>query len=204
MLTLKELTIQINDFYQKLNDPVYVNNVLNNHPTTFTKTIWSKDMAYSLIPLGLELLGFKGSKYLIKKPTNLKYLYEYKLVDDMIREVLVHDKVGSHIQTDYLYREGDSVFELNIDLFENRANSLTAVVYQDNRVVSSLRVNSDKEFWYNEYIYVLDRIKKIATRQYNSDNGNYVGIIEVDYIDHVVANIYHYHLGKKYNYYTYK
>lgn len=204
MLTLKELLIQVDDFYQKLNDPVYLNNVLNNHPKLFTKTVWSKDMAYSLSPLGLEILGFKGSKYLIKKPTNIKYLHEYKLVNDIIREVMIHDKVGSHIQTDYLYRDGNSVFELSIDLVENHANSLTEVVYKDNRIVSSLRVNADQEFWYNEYIYVEDRIKQIATRQYNSDNGKYVGITEVDYIDHVVANVYHYYRGKKYNYYTYK
>lgn len=203
MISIQELKIQVNDFYNKIKDPAYINMVLNNHPTTFSRTVWSKDMAYSLSPLGLELLGFKGSKYLIKKPVNIKYLYEYKLVDDMIREVLIHDKVGHHIQTDYLYRENDSIFELSLDL-NNVGESLTSVVYKDGKIVSSLRVDADKEFWYNEYIYVEDRIKQIATRQYNSDNGNYVGIIEVDYIDHVIVNVYHYYLGKKYNYYTYK
>jgi hypothetical protein len=203
MLSLEDLKIKVNNFYQKINDPVYIQTVLNNHPTTFTKTVWSKDMAFSLAPLGLELLGFRGSKYLIKKPNTIKYLYEYKLVDDMIREVLVHDKAGFHIQTDYIYRDDDSVFELSLDL-TNTALSITAVSYSDDRIVSSLRVDSDQEFWYNEYIYDEGRIKKIASRQKNSNNGEYVGILEVDYIDHVVANIYHFHLGKKCNYYTYK
>jgi hypothetical protein len=203
MLSLEDLKIKVNNFYQKINDPVYIQTVLNNHPTTFTKTVWSKDMAFSLAPLGLELLGFRGSKYLIKKPNTIKYLYEYKLVDDMIREVLVHDKAGFHIQTDYIYRDDDSVFELSLDL-TNTALSITAVSYSDDRIVSSLRVDSDQEFWYNEYIYDEGRIKKIASRQKKSNNGEYVGILEVDYIDHVVANIYHFHLGKKCNYYTYK
>lgn len=203
MLSLEDLKIKVNNFYQKINDPVYIQTVLNNHPTTFTKTVWSKDMAFSLAPLGLELLGFRGSKYLTKKPNNIKYLYEYKLVDDMIREVRVHDKAGFHIQTDYIYRDGDSVFELSLDL-TNTAHSITAVLYHDNRIVSSLRVDSDHDFWYNEYIYEKDLIKKIASRQHNSNNGEYVGILEIDYIDHVVANIYHFHLGKKCNYYTYK
>lgn len=203
MLSLDDLKIKVNNFYQKINEPVYIQTVLNNHPIAFTKTVWSKDMAFSLAPLGLELLGFKGSKYLTKKPNTIKYLYEYKLVDDMIREVRVHNKVGFHIQTDYIYSDDDSVFELSLDL-TNTAHSITAVFYDDNRIVSSLRVDSDQEFWYNEYIYVGDRIKKIASRQKNSNNGEYVGILDVDYINHVVANIYHFHLGKKCNYYTYK
>lgn len=203
MLTLKELKIQVNDFYQKLNDPVYVNSVLTNHPTTFTKKIWSKDMAYSLKPFGLELLGFKGSKYLTKKPVNVKYLYEHKLIDDTIREVMIHDKVGNHIQTDYLYRDGAAFFELSFDLVDNQATSLTNVVYKDDRIISSLRVDSDKHFWYSEYVYVEGRIKQILVRQYNSQDGKYVGTIEVDYIDNMVSNIYYYYLGKRYNYYIY-
>lgn len=205
MITIQELTIQVNDFFNKLNNSNYIQTVLNNHPAkdAFTNTVWSKDMAYSLMPLGLELLGFKGSKYLTKKPATIKYLYEYKLLGDMIMEVLIHNKYGQHINTDYLYRDGDSVFELTLDL-NGAAESLTRVIYKESRIVSSLRVDYDKDFWYNEYVYVDDRIKKIISRQSNSDKGHYVGTVDVDYIDNVVVNIYHYHQGKKYNYYTYK
>lgn len=203
MLTLQEIKVLVNDFYQNINNSQYIQNVLDNHPTTFTKTVWSKDMAYSLMPLGLEVLGFKGSKYLTKKPNTIKYLYEYKLIDDMIREVIVHDVYGNHINTDYLYRNGDYVFELTLDL-DNKAESLTCVLYKNDRVFSSFRVDSDQDFWYNEYIYVDGRIKQILSRQSNSDEGNYVGSLDVDYIDNLVVNIYHYHKGTKYNHYIYK
>lgn len=203
MKNLQDIKILVNDFYQKINDQKYIQTMLANHPVAFTKTVWSKDMAYFLEPLGLELLGFKGSKYLTKKPTVVKHLYEYKLIGDMIREVLVHDEHGQHTSTDYLWRDGDSVFELTLNL-KNKAYSLTEVVYKNNRPVFALRVDKNKRFWYHEYVYVDNRIKEIFTRQYNSDDGKHVGVSHVDYIDNVVTNIYYHYLGVKYNLYTYK
>jgi hypothetical protein len=199
MKNLQDIKVLVNDFYQKINDQQYIQTMRANHPVSFTKTVWSKDMAYSLEPLGLELLGFKGSKYLIKKPTVVKHLYEYKLIGDMIREVIVHDKHGKHTATDYLWREGDSVFEMNLDL-NNNAYSLTEVIYDNNRPVSSLRVDQNKGFWYHEYVYVDGRIKQIYSHQYN-DIGNGGGFLNVDYIDNIVVNIYHDYQGKRYNYY---
>lgn len=201
MLTLQEIKVLVNDFYQKINDSQYVQNVLDNHPTTFTKTVWSKDMAYSLAPLGIELLGFKGSKYLTKKPTVIKHLYEYKLIGDMIREVLVHNEHGQHTATDYLWRDCDSVFEMQLDL-NNNAYSLTEVKYDSNRPISSLRVDKNKGFWYHEYVYFDGRIKQIYSQQYN-DIGSGDGFLSVDYIDDMVVNIYHDYQGKRYNYYKY-
>lgn len=203
MPTLQAIKVLVNDFFNKINDSKYIQDVLNNNPVAFTKTFWSKDMAYSLEPLGLEQVGFKGSKYLSKKPTVIKYLYEYKLIDDMIREVLVHDEHGQHTGTDYLWRDGDSVFELTLDL-KHKAYSLTEVIYMNNRPVSALRVDKNKGFWYHEYVYVDNRIKQIFTRQYNSDDGKHVGVSYVDYIDNVVTNIYYHYLGVKYNLYTYR
>jgi hypothetical protein len=199
MKNLQDIKVLVNDFYQKINDQQYIQTMRANHPVSFTKTVWSKDMAYSLEPLGLELLGFKGSKYLIKKPTVVKHLYEYKLIGDMIREVIVHDKHGKHTATDYLWREGDSVFEMNLDL-NNNAYSLTEVIYDNNRPLSSLRVDQNKGFWYHEYVYVDGRIKQIYSHQYN-DIGNGGGFLNVDYIDNIVVNIYHDYQGKRYNYY---
>lgn len=203
MISLPDLKLRVDESFKKINDPVYIQSVLNKHPTVFTKTIWSKDLAYSLIPLDLECLGFKGSKYLTKIPPKTSNMHVHKLIDDMIREVVVHDTAGQHVMTDYLYRDGDLGFELSLDL-NNMAESLTEVVYEDGKVISSLRVNDDKEFWYHEYVYVDNRIKQIITRQYNSDSGKHVGVSHVDYIDNVVANIYYHYLGVKYNLYTYR
>jgi hypothetical protein len=203
MRNLQDIKVLVNDFYQKINDQKYIQTMIDNHPVVFTKTVWSKDMAYSLAPLGLELLGFKGSKYLNKKPNVIKHLYEYKLIGDMIREVLVHDKHGQHTATDYLWREGSSVFEMQLDL-NNNAYSLTQVIYENNRPLSSLRVDKNKGFWYHEYVYVDNGIKQILSRQYNSDNGNHVGVSHIEYIDNVVSNIHYYYSGVKYNIYTYK
>jgi hypothetical protein len=199
MKNLQDIKVLVNDFYQKINDQQYIQTMRANHPVSFTKTVWSKDMAYSLEPLGLELLGFKGSKYLTKKPTVVKHLYEYRLIGDMIREVLTHDEHGQHTATDYLWREGDSVFEMQLDL-NNNAYSLTQVIYENNRAVSSLRVDKNKGFWYHKYVYVDGRIKQIYSHQYN-DIGNGGGFLNVDYIDNIVVNIYHDYQGKRYNYY---
>lgn len=201
MLTLQDIKVLVNDFYQKINDQQYIQIMLANHPVSFTRTVWSKDMAYSLVPLGLEILGFKGSKYLSKKPTIVKHLYEYKLIGDMIREVLVHDEYGQHTATDYLWQSGDSVFEMQLDL-NNNAYSLTEVRYESNRPISSLRVDKNKGFWYHEYVYIDGRIKQICSHQYN-DIGSGGGFLNIDYIDDMVVHIYHDHQGKRYNYYKY-
>ena len=201
MKNLQDIKVLVNDFYQKINDQQYIQTMLANHPVSFTKNVWSKDMAYSLEPLGLELLGFKGSKYLTKKPIVVKHLYEYRLIGDMIREVLTHDEHGQHTATDYLWREDDSVFEMQLDL-NNNAYSLTEVRYDSNRPISSLRVDKNKGFWYHEYVYIDDRIKQIYSQQYN-DIGSGGGFLSVEYIDDMVVNIYHDHHGKRYHYYKY-
>jgi len=204
MISLEDLKVQNAILLAKIKDPAYINIVLANHPTTFTKTVWAKDMAYSLKPLGLERLGFTGAKYLSNKPTNMQHLYEHKLVGDMIREVIIHDGNGKHITTDYYYREGDSVFEVETNL-TNQVERITQVTYLNHKVISALRVDSDGEFWYSEYLYdTAGRVKQIISRQHNSQYGRYVGTSEVEYIDNVVFSIYHYFKGKRYNSYLYK
>lgn len=204
MISLEDLKIQNSILLAKIKDPLYIQMVLSNHPTKFTKTVWAKDMAYSLKPLGLERLGFTGAKYVSKKPSNMQHVYEHKLVDDMIREVIIHDGNGQHITTDYYYRDGDSVFEVETDLSQ-KVERITQVTYLNNRAISSLRVDEDGEFWYSEYLYdSTGRVKQIISRQYNSQYGRYIGTSEVEYIDDMVFSIYHHFKGKRYNSYLYK
>lgn len=195
-ITRQELLDKVKDAVIKLNDRNFINQVITNQPTTFTNVFWSKNMGYSLIPFGLEIMGIKGSKYLRKRPLLFTYLYQYNLINDDITQVIEHTKTGIPNNIQYIYKEGNSTIGLKVDS-HNTGISLTEVISDDGCFVSGLRVDNNNRFWYHEYLYVDGKIKQILCDAYNCSKE----ILELEYVDNTLSRIYIINNGITRNFY---
>lgn len=195
-ITRQELLDKVKDAVIKLNDRNFINQVITNQPTTFTNVFWSKNMGYSLIPFGLEIMGVKGSKYLRKRPLLFTYLYQYNLINDDITQVIEHTKTGIPNNIQYIYKEGNSTIGLKVDS-HNTGISLTEVISDDGCFVSGLRVDNNNRFWYHEYLYVDGKIKQILCDAYNCSKET----LELEYVDNTLSRIYIINNGITRNFY---
>ena len=195
-ITRQELLDKVKQAVIKLNDVNFIKQVIANQPTLFTNTFWSKNMGYSLVPFGLEIMGVKGSKYLTKRPLMFTYLYQYKLINDDIIQVIEHTKCGTPNNIQYIYKEDDSTIGLKLDS-RNIGISLTEVISDNGCFLSSLRVDNYNRFWYNEYIYVDGKIKHILCDAYNCSTDT----LNLDYIDNTLSRIYIVNNGITRNFY---
>lgn len=195
-ITRQELLEKIKQAVIKLNDVNFINQVISHQPATFTNIFWSKNMGYSLVPFGLEIMGVKGSKYLRKRPLMFTYLYQYNLTNDDITQVIEHTKNGKPHNIQYIYKDGNSTIGLKVDS-HNTGISLTEVISDDGCFVSALRVDNYNRFWYNEYIYVDGKIKHILCDAYNCSNDT----LELEYVDNTVSRIYVVNNGITRNFY---
>lgn len=195
-ITRQELLEKVKQAVIKLNDVNFINQVISHQPVTFTNIFWSKNMGYSLVPFGLEIMGVKGSKYLRKRPLMFTYLYQYNLTNDDITQVIEHTKNGTPHNIQYIYKDGNSTIGLKVDS-HNTGISLTEVVSDNGCFVSALRVDNYNRFWYNEYIYVDGKIKHILCDAYNCSNDT----LELEYVDNTVSRIYVVNNGITRNFY---
>jgi hypothetical protein len=203
MLTVNDIKHKIDDFSLKIKDPEFIKKVINEAPTTFNRIFWSKDLTYSLEPLGLELVDVKHSKYLRVKPLTYTSLYEHRMIDDFIAQITITDKQQVQTNTIYYFKENDSIFEVDLDL-NYGVYSISEVICVNGRIMESLKVDKNKGYWYASYIYIDDKIKQIHTRQYNNKSINTLGIHYVEYVDSVVTDIYHFVQGQRVTSYRYK
>lgn len=203
MLSVNDIKNKIDDFRSKIKDPSFINSVINNAPTSFNRTFWSKDLAYSLEPFGLELVGLKGSKYLRTKPATYTSLYEHRMIDDFIAQITITDKNQNHTNTIYYFKENNSIFEIDFDLNDG-VYSITEVICVNGRIMESLKVDKKQGYWYSSYIYIDDKIKEIHCRQYNNRSINQLGVRYLEYVDSVVTDIYHFVQGQRVTSYRYR
>lgn len=147
-ITRQELLDKVKQAVIKLNDVHFINQVIANQPTLFTNTFWSKNMGYSLLPFGLEIMGVKGSKYLTKRPLMFTYLYQYNLINDDITQVIEHTKQGTPNNIQYIYKECQSTIGLKVDSHQVGISFTEVVTDDDGRFVSGLRVDAYNRFWY--------------------------------------------------------
>lgn len=203
MLNILEIEEKIKLFSLNIKSNSYIDFVKKNSPLNFNRTFWSKDLAYSFEPLGLELVGIKGSKYLKTKPSTYKSLHEYKLINDIIYQIKVFDISGFNHNTLYYFKCNNIMTEIN---FENGKGiySISELFYLNDIPIFSLKVDKNGRYWYHEYIYKNNRIKEIHTRQYNNKNISFLGVHYVEYIDNVITDIYHFTNGYRINSYRYK
>jgi len=184
-ITRQELLEKVKQAVINLNDINFIKQVISHQPATFTNIFWSKNMGYSLVPFGLEIMGVKGSKYLRKRPLMFTYLYQYNLINDNITQVIEHTKTGTPHNIQYIYKDGHSTIGLKVDSL-NTGISLTEIISDDGCFVSALRVDNYNRFWYNEYIYVDGKIKHILCDAYNCSTDT----LELEYVDNMVSRIY--------------
>jgi hypothetical protein len=195
-ITRQELLEKVKQAVIKLNDVNFINHVISHQPATFTNMFWSKNMGYSLVPFGLEMMGVKGSKYLRKRPLMFTYLYQYNLINDDITQVIEHTKSGTPNNIQYIYKDGYSTIGLKVDS-HNIGISLTEVISDNGGCVSALRVDNYNRFWYNEYVYVDGKVKHILCDAYNCSTDT----LELEYVDNTVSRIYVVNNGITRNFY---
>lgn len=195
-ITRQELLEKVKQAVINLNDVNFIKQVISHQPATFTNIFWSKNMGYSLVPFGLEIMGVKGSKHLRKRPLMFTYLYQYNLINDNITQVIEHTKTGTPHNIQYIYKDGHSTIGLKVDS-HNIGISLTEVISDNGCFVSALRVDNYNRFWYNEYIYVDGKIKHILCDAYNCSNDT----LELEYVDNTVSRIYVVNNGITRNFY---
>lgn len=196
-ITRQELLDKVKQAVIKLNDVHFINQVIANQPTLFTNTFWSKNMGYSLVPFGLEIMGVKGSKYLTKRPLMFTYLYQYNLINDDITQVIEHTKQGTPNNIQYIYKECQSTIGLKVDSHQVGISFTEVVTDDDGRFVSGLRVDAYNRFWYNEYGYVDGKIKQIFCDAYNCSTDT----LNLEYIDNTLCRIFVVNNGITRNFY---